>query len=86
VAESRDPARDPDSEDFDPIGFVRKSDVPDHEKLRQLEGWQADLIQLQKATEENMPAAGAKVGRTAGRLARVTAALEMIRERIGRRS
>jgi hypothetical protein len=73
----------PDNEHFDPIGYVERGDAPDREKLKQLEEWQSELIQLQKATEENMPATGARVGQTAARLAKVTAALELIRERIG---
>lgn len=61
--------------------LMDRSDISPREKLRRLESWQSDLIQLEKADEENMPRANGKPGETAAMLAAVTAAISTLRER-----
>jgi hypothetical protein len=84
ITRSREPEKDPDSARFDPKAYIERADISNREKIRQLENWRSDLIQLQRATEENMPAANTGTGETSVRLARVTAALATLRKRIDR--
>jgi len=64
----------------DPRDVIDSEDLSDPEKIRLLESWQSDLIQLQKAVEENMPSVDSPPGETAARLAQVTAAIAKLRE------
>lgn len=46
------------------------------DKIRILESWKDDLLQLQRASEENMPSADAGAGDTAERLQEVVEVLD----------
>jgi hypothetical protein len=76
----RKSARYADEHFSDPREVIDSSDLSDPEKIRLLESWQSDLIQLLKAVEENMPSANSQPGETAARLAQVTAAIAKVRE------
>jgi hypothetical protein len=59
--------------------LVESDELTDMEKLKILESWQMDLIELQKAEEENMPGGSEDPGDTARKLEAVTAAIETLR-------
>jgi hypothetical protein len=46
--------RDPDREFREPDELLKRSDLSVNEKLLVLRSWHADLVEMQKATEENM--------------------------------
>lgn len=71
--------RDPQSEFHEPADIISRSDLSSQEKLTVLESWQADLIELQKALDENMSGTG-EPGETATKLAQVTAAITQVKE------
>ena len=66
-------------------GYGRPQDVLDdhaltlEKKLIVLESWQNDLLELQRADDENMTGATVKPGQTAKRLAEVTKAIHQLR-------
>lgn len=59
---------------------VLESDLAADEKIAILEDWQLDLVERQRATEENMPAAATEAGAIADALRDVNAALIALRE------
>lgn len=67
-------------------GFARPADVIDDEgltlekKLLVLESWQNDLIEMQRADEENMLGTASNSGQTAKWLAEVTKAIYTLRD------
>ena len=73
--------RDPDGRFRNPVELLERSDLSDEDKITILQSWQTDLIELQKAVEENMQNATGDSGETAARLAAVTAAIAEFRER-----
>jgi hypothetical protein len=79
------PTVDPDEEFSDPAELMERQDLSNEDKIKVLESWQSDLVQLLKAVEENMPGGGTAPDDTAARLARVTAALTKLKERKGAR-
>lgn len=80
------PTVDPDEQFTDPAELTERQDLTNEDKIKVLESWQSDLIQLMKAVEENMPGDGSHPGDTAARLAKVTAALTKLKDReAGRR-
>lgn len=73
-------ARGPGEQFIDPKELIERDDLANSVKIRLLEDWRSDLIQLQKACEENMPNANSPPGETASRLAQVTAAIVKLKE------
>lgn len=78
-AEYDNATRDPASHFGDPFEIVDSNEISRADKITLLESWQADLIELQKASEENMPSAGTATGETAENLARVHEALSALK-------
>jgi hypothetical protein len=72
--------RDPEGQLGEPVKLVERSDLTNREKLVILESWQADLLELQKAAEENMASVNRDPGVTAARLAEVMAAIALLHE------
>lgn len=73
--------RDPERAFEEPRELIERSDLSTNEKILVLESWQSDLIELQKAVEENMISDNRNPGETAARLAQVTAAITNLREK-----
>ena len=73
-----------DMDDFrqfdDPRELVECEDLSDADKIKVLQDWQSDLIQLEKAVEENMPSINCEPGETAVKLTQVTAAIADLKE------
>lgn len=80
--------RNPEQEFESPMHLVESDELTATEKIKILESWQMDLIELQKAEEENMPGGSEDKdpGDTARKLAAVTAAIESVRAAGGRGS
>ena len=76
--------RDPAAQFRDPDELLQHTGLSESEKLEALESWQADLIELQTATEENMPASDEAFGKTATKLAKVRNAIRALQEREAR--
>jgi hypothetical protein len=74
-----------DMDDFrqfdDPRELIERKNLSDEDKIKVLQDWQSDLIQLQKAVEENMPSISCEPGETAVKLTQVTAAIAKLNER-----
>jgi hypothetical protein len=70
--------RDPEGEAGDPAVFAGRADLTDEEKLRVLQSWRTDLLEMQHAVEENMASVGRKPGDVSARLAEVMAAIAEI--------
>jgi hypothetical protein len=68
--------RNPEQEFGSPMQLVESDGLTDTEKMTILKSWQMDLIELQRAEEENMPNDSDDPGDTARKLAAVTAAIE----------
>jgi hypothetical protein len=68
-------------------GYARPQDVVDDKKLTLekklivLESWQNDLLEMQRADDENMVSTASKPGQTARQLAEVTKAIHTLRGR-----
>lgn len=68
------------------MGFARPQDVVNDDaltlkkKLVVLESWQTDLLEMQRAEEENMIGTSSKSGQTAKWLAEVTKAIHALRD------
>lgn len=75
-------SRDPDRTFSEPRLLVESQELTATEKLAVLESWQADLIELQKAAEENMGSANVAPGTNAAKLAKVTEAIALMKERL----
>ncbi len=63
-----------------PRDVLEDEDLSRADKIRVLESWKSDLLQLQRASEENMPSAEPQAGATADRLKAVVEALEALEE------
>jgi hypothetical protein len=63
----------------DPQEILENVSLTDERKLEILEGWRADLIELQVAEQENMPSPGPDTGASAKKLSEVTRAIAAIR-------
>lgn len=69
------------------VGFARPQDIVNDDgltlekKLLVLESWQTDLLEMQRAEEENMIGTTSKSGQTAKWLAEVTKAIHALRDR-----
>lgn len=64
--------------------LIRDDSVSTQEKIRQLEDWRLDLLEKQRATEENMRPSSAGDGENVGEdLRRVTEALADLQESPG---
>lgn len=74
--------RDPERTFTEPRLLVENDELSASEKLAVLESWQADLIELQKAAEENMGSANVAPGTSAAKLAKVTEAIALMQERV----
>jgi hypothetical protein len=72
--------RDPEGAFDEPGDVVDCVDLSRHDKIVVLESWRADLIELQKATDENMSSDAHVPGETAARLAQVAAAIMRLRK------
>lgn len=75
--------RDPETEFNDPRQLVESTSLTATEKLKILESWQMDLIELQKAEEENMSNGSTDTGSTAKKLAEVMEAIVHLRQQAG---
>ncbi len=73
---------DPERAYREPRLLVESDELSVRDKLSLLESWRTDLIELQKAAEENMPSANVPPGTTAAKLAEVNTAISIVRERI----
>ncbi len=69
---------DPKSLFKEPRYVVANQELSDQEKITILENWKLDLIELQKATEENMPGTGTETDAVGDDLRAVIEALRMI--------
>jgi hypothetical protein len=71
--------RDPEVAFGDPNQLARRTDLSHEEKLDVLESWRLDLLELQRASEENMSSADSGAGSVAEKLRQVSEALDAIR-------
>ena len=74
---------DPEHRFGDPRQLAADPAISDAEKLRILESWRLDLVELQRAEEENMPSAGVEPDETAKKLAEVSRVLDVVSGRVG---
>jgi hypothetical protein len=74
--------RNPDKEFRSPVELLRRNDLSSEEKLFVLQNWQADLVELQTATEENMSRSGGESGSTADKLMQVAAAITRLEDQV----
>jgi hypothetical protein len=74
--------RNPDREFRSPVELLRRNDLSSEEKLFVLQNWQADLVELQTATEENMSRSGGESGSTADKLMQVAAAITRLEDQV----
>jgi predicted Ser/Thr protein kinase len=72
--------RDPEASFDSPREVIERKDLSNREKIVVLESWQADLIETQKAVEENMTSEMLEPGETAAKLAQVIAAIGRVRQ------
>jgi hypothetical protein len=77
----RDMIRYPEGRLREPLELVERPDLTHQEKLAVLQSWQTDLVELQKAAEENMEGTGPLPGGSGARLAQVMEAIAILRER-----
>lgn len=75
-------SRDPDRTFSEPRLLVENQELSAAEKIAVLESWQADLIELQKAADENMGSANVAPGTNAAKLAKVTEAIALMKEQL----
>ncbi len=64
----------------EPQSVLANKELSDREKINILENWKLDLMELQTATEENMPGAGTDTDLVADELRAVIEALRVIRK------
>jgi hypothetical protein len=76
--------RDPGSRFRDPNELLARTDLAAGEKLQILQNWHADLVELLKATEENMAGAGSGTGTNAAQLSRVSDAISRLESQAAR--
>jgi len=74
--------RNPEREFGDPRRLADESALSTREKLEILVSWRADLIELLRAEEENMPIAGADVDATGRKLSEVSAVMAVLQQRL----
>jgi hypothetical protein len=70
--------RDPEREFLEPHYLVERQDISAEDKLTLLKNWHADLLELQRASEENMPSANVPAGLAAEKLSKVAQAIELV--------
>jgi hypothetical protein len=63
----------------EPQRVLEDQNLSDEQKIQVLLNWQLDLIELQRATDENMPSVNSPAGEVAEKLRKVNDALERIR-------
>jgi nitrogen fixation protein len=63
----------------EPKYVVENDELSDQEKITILENWKLDLMELQKATEENMPGTGTEADSAGDELRAVIEALRIVR-------
>lgn len=63
----------------EPRRVLEDRELSTEEKIRVLESWKNDLLELQRASDENMPSTEPEAGSTADRLTQVVEALEELR-------
>lgn len=63
----------------EPRNVLEDADLSDADKLKVLENWKADLVELLTASDENMPSSQADAGSVADRLQGVVEAIEILR-------
>jgi hypothetical protein len=71
--------RDTEQKFPEPLDIAESPDLSDAEKIRLLENWQTDLLELLRATEENMPGVANESSDVAEKLRRVHEALAAVR-------
>lgn len=71
---------DPELKFGDPGRLADDKSLTIGEKLEILEDWKMDLIEMQRAEEENMPSARRDEGETAGKLADVSKVIAKLRQ------
>lgn len=75
---------DPELEFGDPKSLAMNRDLSLQEKLEILESWRLDLIELQRADDENMQGREAGLGSPAKRLADVSAVIALLERETNR--
>jgi hypothetical protein len=70
----------------EPQHLLEDQDLSDDQKIQILLGWQLDLLDLQRAADENMPSADSPSGEVAEKLQKVSEALEDLRGEVGETS
>ena len=78
--------RDPEREFLEPRYLVERQDISAEDKLTLLKNWQADLLELQRASEENMPSANVPSGLVAEKLSKVAQAIESVGKQLSHSS
>jgi hypothetical protein len=71
--------RDPQGTFSEPRRVVENQELTAEQKLTILKSWQLDLLELLRATEENMPSADRQPGEVAEELRQVNDALVAVR-------
>ncbi|MGD8324380.1 MAG: hypothetical protein PVF50_08430 [Gammaproteobacteria bacterium] len=82
IEEFRQLIRDPEGRFSDPRRLLEREDISPNDKLLVLQDWQTDLLELQRAADENMPSAQASPGETAEKLSEVNKVIGVVRARI----
>ena len=75
---------DPELQFGDPKRLAMNRDLSLQRKLEVLESWRLDLIELQRAEDENMSSGDADLGSTAKRLAEVSAVIALLEREMSR--
>lgn len=75
---------DPELEFGDPKRLAMSRDLSLQRKLEVLESWRLDLIELQRAEDENMRGREAEPGSTAKKLAEVSAVIALLEREVSR--
>ena len=82
ILERQELLRDPEKEFATPMHLVECQELSDEDKLKALQNWRLDLIELQQATSENMADANSPPGTTAEKLRQVSEAIETLESRL----
>jgi len=75
---------DPELEFGDPKQLAKNRELSLQRKLEVLESWRLDLIELQRAEDENMGGREVEPGATAKRLAEVSAVIALLEREMAR--
>jgi len=82
VMKPNEPMQNPERVFRDPQRVLEHQELSEEQKIRLLMNWRLDLLELERATEENM-AGTDDAGNVAERLSRVNAALDELGARPG---